>query len=163
LSKFTNVEKEHLKQIASDCIIQRLTTEESLLYIKDKFGLEISQDYFNHMRASLKKSAEKNLKYLQKDSFVYIQNIFFDRIQELEYMQKMLWEIVNNNGDKPNLQLSCLSELRELTVLLTNFYDKLPIVLSVHDSPIFNGQGLINGMGELPYKPDGPNDSQRKF
>jgi hypothetical protein len=163
LSKFTDVEKEHLKQIVSDCIIQRLTTEESLLYIKDKFGLEISQDYFNHMRASLRKSAEKNLKYLQKDRFAYIQNIFFERIQEIEYMQKMLWEIVNDNQDKPNLQLSCLSELRELTILLTNFYDKLPIVLSVHDSPIFTGQGLVNGMGELPYKPDDTIDPQRKF
>jgi hypothetical protein len=115
------------------------------------------------MRTSLKKSAEKNLKYLQKDRFVYIQNIFFDRIQELEYMQKMVWEIVNDNQDKPNLQLSCLSELRELTVLLTDFYDKLPIVLSVHDSPIFTRQGLINGMGELPYNPGDPNDPQRKF
>lgn len=42
---------------------------ESLLYIKDKFGLGISRDYFNHMRTSLNKSAEKNLKYLQKDRF----------------------------------------------------------------------------------------------
>jgi hypothetical protein len=163
LSKFTNVEKEHLKQLVSDCIIQRLTTEESLLYIKDKLGLEISQDYINHMRASLKKSAEKNLKYLQKDRFVYIQNIFFDRIQELEYMQKMLWEIVNKSRDKRNLQLSCLSELRELTVLLADFYDKLPIVLSVHDSPIFTGQGPTDRRVELPYNPGDPNDPQRKF
>jgi hypothetical protein len=103
LSKITNVEKEHLKQIVSDCIIQQLTIEESLLYIKDKFKLEISQDYFNYMRASLKKNAEKNLKYLQKGRFVYIQNIFFDRLQEIEYMQKMLWEIVNDNQDKPRM------------------------------------------------------------
>jgi len=132
LSKFTNAEKEHLKQIVSDCIIQRLTTEESLLYIKDKLGLVISEDYFNHMRASLKKCAEKNLKYLQKDRFVYIQNIFFDRIQELEYMQKMLWEIVNDNQDKPNLQLRCISELRELQVLLTELYQNLPLVTKSH-------------------------------
>jgi hypothetical protein len=162
LSKFTNIEKEHLKQIVLDCIIQRLTTEESLLYIKGKLGFEISQDYFNHLRARLKKETRKNLEYLQKDRFAYIQNNFFDRVEEIKYMQRMLWELVNNNEDKLNLQLSCLSELRELTVLLTDFYDKLPMVLSVHDLPIFAGQGVTNG-GELPYKADDSNDSHAKF
>jgi len=161
LSKFTNAQKENLNQLVSSCVVQRLTGEESLVYIKDKMGIEISRDYLNHLRAQMKKSSARNLKYLQKDRLVYIQNIFFDRTQEFECMQRRLWNIINNNPDNPDLQVSCLSELRQLTVLLTNMYEVLPMLLTVHDSSIFAGQGLTN-VGKLPYKSDSE-DQNRKF
>lgn len=161
MSKFTNAQKENLNQLVSSCVVQRLTGEESLVYIKDKMGIEISRDYLNHLRAQMKKSSARNLKYLQKDRLVYIQNIFFDRTQEFECMQRRLWNIINNNPDNPDLQVSCLSELRQLTVLLTNMYEVLPMLLTVHDSSIFAGQGLTN-VGKLPYKSDSE-DQNRKF
>ena len=118
MGKLTNSQKERFKHLVLDCIIQKLTTEESLIFIKDRLGLEISQDYFNHARASLKKNAEKNLRHIQKDRFAFIQG-FFDRIEGVKFMQKRIWEIVNSNKHKPNLQLSCLSELHRLTINLT--------------------------------------------
>ena len=115
--------------------MQRLMTEESLLYIKDKLELKVSKDYFNHVRASLKRDVEKDLKHIQKDRFAYIQ-IYFDRIEEVKCIQKKLWQIVNQNEDKPNLQISCLSELHQLTVSLANLYDILPAI--VHVKPFGN-------------------------
>jgi hypothetical protein len=81
LSKFTRTQKEDFKQLVLHSIIQRLTTEESLLYIKDKLELKVSKDYFNNVRASLKRDVEKDLKHMQKDRFTYIQ-IYFDRVEE---------------------------------------------------------------------------------
>jgi hypothetical protein len=49
-----------------DCIVQRLTTQGSLLYVKDKLGSEIGADHFNHVRAELKQNVKKNLTHLQK-------------------------------------------------------------------------------------------------
>ena len=62
--------KEHFRHLVLDCIVQRLTTQESLQYVKDKLGSEIGADHFNHVRADLKQDVKKNLSYLQKDRFV---------------------------------------------------------------------------------------------
>jgi hypothetical protein len=51
MRKFTNEQKEYFKQLVLDCAIQRLTTQESLAYIKDN-GIEIGESHFNHIRAA---------------------------------------------------------------------------------------------------------------
>jgi hypothetical protein len=60
---------------------------------------------------------KKKLKYLQKDRFAYIRK-YFDIIDEIRFIQKRLWNIVEENQGKPILQKSCLSELRESTISL---------------------------------------------
>jgi hypothetical protein len=45
VSKLTQQEKEHFKRLVLDCIIQRLTTVESQLCIKDKLKIEVGVDY----------------------------------------------------------------------------------------------------------------------
>jgi hypothetical protein len=82
MRKFTDLQKEHFKHLVLDCAIQRLTTQESLQYVKDKLSIEIGADHFNHVRAQLKQDTKKNLKHLQKDRFAYIRE-FFDRIEEI--------------------------------------------------------------------------------
>ena len=76
MRKFTDIQEEHFKHLVLDCIVQRLTTQESLQYIKDKLGIEIGADHFNQVRAELKHDVKKNLKHLQKDRFAYIREFF---------------------------------------------------------------------------------------
>jgi hypothetical protein len=121
-----------------DCIVQRLTTQESLQYVKDKLGSEIGPDNFNHVRAELKRDVKKNLSYLQKDRFAYVRE-FFDRIDEVRYIQKRLWKIIENNPDKPILQKSCLSELHQSTLTLCNLYDALPAAIAVRPDFVNGG------------------------
>ena len=137
MRKFTNTQKEHFKHLVLDCIVQRLTTQESLQYVKDKLGSEIGADHFNHVRAQLKQDVKKNLKHLQKNRFAYIRE-FFDRIEEIRFIQKRLWKMIQDNPDKPILQKSCLSELHQSTITLCNLYDSLPAVISVSPD-IVNG------------------------
>ena len=66
MRKFTDIQKEHFKHLVFDCIVQRLTTQESLLYIKDKRGNEIGADHFNHVRAQIKQDVKKNLNTCKK-------------------------------------------------------------------------------------------------
>ena len=61
--------------------VQRLTTQESLQYVKDKLGSEIGADHFNHVRAELKRDVKKNLTHLQTNRFAYVRE-FFERIEE---------------------------------------------------------------------------------
>jgi hypothetical protein len=66
MRKFTNIQKEHFRHLVLDCIIQRLTTQENFLYIKDKLGSEIGADHFNHVRAELKQDVKKDLTRLKR-------------------------------------------------------------------------------------------------
>ena len=142
MRKFTDIQKEHFKHLVLDCIVQRLTTQESLQYVKDKLGSEIGADHFNHVRAQLKQDVKKNLKHLQKDRFAYIRELF-DRIEEIRFIQKRLWKMIQDNPDKPILQKSCLSELHQSTITLCNLYDALPAVISVR--PDFVNGGYDGG------------------
>src|ERR671914_1124748 len=108
MRKFTNIQREHFRHLVLDCIVQRLTTQESLQYVKDKLGSEIGADHFNHVRAELKRDVMKNLRHLQKDRYAYLRE-FFDRVDEVRYIQKRLWKLVEANSDNPILQKSCLS------------------------------------------------------
>jgi hypothetical protein len=138
MRKFTNLQKEHFKQFVLDCTIQRLTTQESLQYVKDKLGIEIGADHFNHVRAELKRNVKKNLTHLQKDRFAYLR-AFFDRIEEIRFIQKRLWRMIEDNPDKPILQKSCLSELHQSTITLCNLYDSLPAAISVRPDFVNGG------------------------
>lgn len=64
--------KENFRHLVLDCIVQRLTTQESLQYVKDKLGSKIGADHFNHVRADLKRDVKENLTHLQKDRFAFV-------------------------------------------------------------------------------------------
>jgi hypothetical protein len=93
--KFTNIQKEHFRHLVLACIVQRLTTQENLQYVKDRLGSEIGADHFNHVRAELKRDVKKNPSYLQKDRFAYVCE-FFDRIEEIRHIQKRLWKLMED-------------------------------------------------------------------
>jgi hypothetical protein len=138
MHKFTNIQREHFRHLVLDCIVQRFTTQESLLYVKDKLGSEIGADHFNHVRAELKQDVKKNLTHLQKDRFAYVRE-FFDRIEEIRYIQKRLWKLMEDNPDNPILQKSCLSELHQSTISLCNLYDALPAAIAVRPDFVNGG------------------------
>ena len=135
MRKFTDIQKEHFKHLVLDCIVQRLTTQESLQYVKDKLGIEIGADHFNHVRAELKQDVKKNLKHLQKDRFAFIRE-FFDRIEEIRFIQKRLWRMIQDNPDKPILMTMLVSFLYYL--LCVAKYSMLLFELQLVHQDIFH-------------------------
>ena len=93
--KLTDSQKEVYKRLVLDCICARLTTAESveLIKIKSNDNIQISEDYFKHVKSSLKKDFEKQLEYLHKDRFAFIQSSFFDRVEEFNIQQRILHDI----------------------------------------------------------------------
>jgi transposase-like protein len=47
MSKLNQLQREQLKRIILDSVLQRLTTAETQAHVKDKLGVEISIDYLN--------------------------------------------------------------------------------------------------------------------
>jgi len=79
MSKWTNEQKQEIKQLTIETIVKRLTAVESQQYISQKLKIQISLDYLNHLKASLKADMKKELLSLQKDKYLFVESTFVDR------------------------------------------------------------------------------------
>ena len=132
-----------------DCILKRLTTEESLEYInseiKSRYSIEIGSDYFKHVKMELKQDSKKELNHLRKDKFSYFNHLFFERAEELKNMQRKLWQIITDNQeDKPDVAIRSIAELHKLSNSLCQMYEALPL-LGRLPSDSFTGFGDNDG------------------
>jgi hypothetical protein len=119
-NKFTDVQKGYFKQLIADCLIKRFTTEEGLLYLKDKLGVQIEEDEFHYLKIELKRDVKRNVQYLRRYEYAYIRE-YLDRIEEMRLIQNKLWKLAEGT-DNPILQKDCLSELSKSTIALADFY-----------------------------------------
>jgi hypothetical protein len=124
MTKFTDIQKGYFKQFVGDCLMNRFTTEESLLYLKDRLGVELEEDEFDYLKVHLKKDLKRNMEYLRRHEYAYIQE-YFDRIEEMRLISKRLWTLVEENPHNPILQKDCLSELCKSTIAVANFYHSI--------------------------------------
>jgi hypothetical protein len=104
--------------------MNRFTTEESLLYLKDRLGVELEEDEFDYLKVHLKKDLKRNMEYLRRHEYAYIQE-YFDRIEEMRLISKRLWKLVEENPHNPILQKECLSELCKSTIAVADFYQSI--------------------------------------
>jgi hypothetical protein len=104
--------------------MNRFTTEESLLYLKDKLGIDLEEDEFEYLKEHSKKDLKRNIEYLRRHENAYIQE-YFDRIEEMRLIGKRLWKLVEDNPHNPILQKDCLSELCKSTIAMTDFYQSI--------------------------------------
>jgi hypothetical protein len=146
--KFSNDQKEVFKRLVLDCILQRLTTEESLDYIntklKGKYGdVEIGSDFFRHIKMELKQDSRKELDHLRKNRFAYMNHLFFERVDEIKNMQRKLWQIITDNvADKPDVAIRSIAELHKLSNSLCQVYEMLPVLGRL---PSDSFTGIIDG------------------
>jgi hypothetical protein len=131
--KFNDSQKEVFKRLVLDCILQRLTTEESLDYIntklKAKYDIEIGRDYIKHIKMELRQDSQKELSHLRKNRLSYMNHLFFERIDEVKNMQRKLWEIITSNQEeKPDVAIRSISELHKLSQSLCQMYEMLPLL-----------------------------------
>jgi hypothetical protein len=124
ITKFTDLQKAYLKQFVGDCLMNRFSTEESLLYLRDRLGVELEEDEFDYLKVHLKKDLKRNMEYLRRHEYAYIQE-YFDRIEEMRLISKRLWKLVEENSHNAILQKDCLSELCKSTIAVANFYQSI--------------------------------------
>jgi hypothetical protein len=126
MSKFTKQQRQELKSLVANAMIRRLDVFETRKYVQDSLHITISPDYVYHIKMQLKRDCSKELSLLAKDRDYYLKNTFFDRVHELEAQQQVLWDIVNNTKDRPEIQIKAIHELHALTINLNNAYQSLP-------------------------------------
>ena len=134
---FTKRQRNIIKQIVMDAMIQQLTLEQSLMFISDKLGLYdvktkegvvVSQSVYYYWYNIIKKEYLETFDYYQKDKYAYISE-YMQRIQEIKKITHETWKLFDNNIKNPHLQRNLLADLKVNTILLNRFYDMLPVVV----------------------------------
>jgi hypothetical protein len=65
---------------------------------------------------------------LQKDREYYLQRMFFDRVQELQYQQKVLHQLIDKNKDSsPDIVIRAVNVLHGITVSMNRLFQGLPV------------------------------------
>ena len=102
MGRITNKDKTGLQQLVRDCELLGLNEEEALEYVKERFGKEISRSNYYSIKSNLKKNEEVIFKN-KLDRHTKIQFLIdhFNRISELEIVQKRLLKILHEEVSKP--------------------------------------------------------------
>jgi hypothetical protein len=125
VGKFTNSQRDHLRQLIVEAEIQRFNRTEAKTYIESKFGQEISAFFIDKLKAQIKRKAIGRINKFKTSRTAFIDQ-YFQRIDEILKYQQEQWRLYHLNEGKPFLQKSCLQELHALTITLTSLYDSLP-------------------------------------
>jgi hypothetical protein len=136
MSKLTIQQRKQLQEICKETLIKKLSQKEAHTYVNTKLNgsFEISFDYVQQVRSQLSKNAKEQLLHLEKDRYALIQSLFFDRKDQLEQMQKVLWSIIDNNNnsnkeEEKNLadnQIKAIEQLHIVSDKLVHLYHTLP-------------------------------------
>ena len=123
--KLSKQQREQLKRLVLQCILSRLSTIEALQFVREKLHASISRRYYFQIKGKIASETNKQLAYFTENKDAYIRE-FYQRIPEIEFLQKKMWELYDNNEKDPEFQLGCIKELRMLTMTLVDLYKILP-------------------------------------
>lgn len=89
--------------------------------------MEFSPTTLTHIRATIRKEAQKELEKLREDRFEFNWQ-YVQRIKEIEWIIEQQHKLYVHPKATFSSKYKYLQELKDLTVLLNNFYDMLPIL-----------------------------------
>jgi hypothetical protein len=154
MSKLTKHQRQELKALVVNAIIRRLTSKETSAFIYEQLGISITEDYVRRLRMDLKHDGANELQSLQKDRDYYLKSMFWDRLSELEYQQKVLHSVIDKNEHNPGVQIKAVHELHSITVDINRAYQGLTVLSTYYiptptPTPIpFNGNNMTQQLAE---------------
>ncbi|MGB5091015.1 MAG: hypothetical protein WBN72_08740 [Nitrososphaeraceae archaeon] len=110
--------KEQLKPFIIQCMVMKLSEQESLQYLKDR-GFKISVQYFYRLKKQIKESRFDRLSLIAKTQFV---DQHLERIDQLELINKEYWKLYIDEKDNFKKAL-ILEKIVELQTYISPYYD----------------------------------------
>lgn len=109
-----------------DCMIRRLTTDESLQYLEAK-GFKMSESKLRRIKRYLRESTQDRLNYIAYHEYA---QSHLDSIDTIKSIITRLWEITQEKkGEKE--ELKALELIPQNVKILEELYDGNPIVASL--------------------------------
>ena len=128
MSKFTHIQKHHVKSIVATSLVKRVSDPDILQSIFEETNKTISIRYLIHLKDEIKKESYKWLETMRRDQYEYV-NQYRQRINEIEFLQKKHYDII----EMPNLPIPIkqvsLVEHHKLSITLSNIFDVAPFII----------------------------------
>lgn len=154
----------------TSAIVRSLTVKETVDYISNRLGVSLSVDHIKHLRAELKRDSIAAIEQLRKDQHAFVQACFWNRIDEWNEQQRILYEVIANETSKAqgrdnDVIIHAVDRLDSITTSLFNAYSYLPSVASMvmvvqqrqqQQTPLQQQQSYDNGDG------NGHNDNDQQ-
>ena len=116
---------------------------EIMQVIFNQTGKTITDRYLSTIRQQIKRESYHWYSQLREGEYEYLHE-FKERINEILFMQKKLYEIIDNNEDNPAIQIDAISELHKLNITLSNYFSVAPSIGNVTLSTIPETKATIN-------------------
>jgi aspartate/glutamate racemase len=117
-------------------------------------GIQISETYVRQLKMQIKNDCGKELALLQKDRVYYIQQLFFQRVGELEFQQKVLHEVIDNNKESnSDVVVRAVNVLHNITSSIYQEYVNLPIFSGFRFPPIPLEPEPLGPSSQRPQEP----------
>jgi hypothetical protein len=144
MGKFTRGERAVVKNIVATLAIKRIPESEIINEIYKKTGKTITKTALFYIKQSIKKESAKWYEELRQGRYEFLHE-FKERINEILFMQKKVYEIIDNNEKNPSIQLDAITELHKLNITLSNYFSVAPsIVNNATVSTIPETKAVIN-------------------
>ncbi len=112
--------------VVQDCVIRRLTTEESLQFLESK-GFKMSESKFRRIKRHLRESTNDRLDYIAYHEYA---SSYIDAIDTIKSVNARLWEISKENKGTRE-ELKALYQIPQNIKILEELYDSNPIIASL--------------------------------
>ena len=125
MSKFLKGEKAIVKSIVANLTIKRIPDLEIIQNIFEVTNKTITLRYLSKLRQQIKRESFKWYKTMRDGEYEYIHE-FKERMNEILFLQKKHYEIVDSPTIPIPIKQASLAELHRLTITLSNLYDVAP-------------------------------------
>jgi hypothetical protein len=89
-----------LQGLITQALVRRLSPAETKIYVEKIMNITISEGYINHVRGQLKRDRIVDLNILRRDQYAFVQACFYNRVDEWNEMQRVLYDAIANENSK---------------------------------------------------------------
>jgi hypothetical protein len=128
MTKFTYVESTLIKSIVATLSIKRLSNSEIIKEVFKQTNKTITDRAIAHVRKRIKKESHGWYKIMREGEYEYIHE-FKERIDEILWLQRKHYEIIENEKTPVPVKQASLAELHRLNITLSNYFDVAPSIV----------------------------------
>ena len=129
MPKFTTEESRLIESIVARMSIKRIPDSEIITEIQRQTDKKITRQTVYNARQRIKKESYHWYKTMREGQYEYIHE-FKERLDEIIWLQKKHYQIIDSNPDNPQIQLSSMAELHRLNITLSNYFDVAPSIIN---------------------------------
>jgi hypothetical protein len=139
VGKFTAAERSLIKSIVATLTIKRIPDTDIINEIYQQTNKTISKVGLFKIRKRIEKESYQWYKAMRMSEFTYIHE-FKERINEILFLQKRHYDIIDSEREPTSNKQTSLAELHRLNITLSNYFAVAPTIVNDFTIPTITAQ-----------------------